>query len=146
MPWSRVLSFTDPLACQAAVQAGDVEILPTARGRFHVEMTQIGMDKLWMQRFGVVLPQISTIATAHDRMAIGFVETSSPNLQHCGVEVTPNDILVHGHDILHQRSASGFHYGTMSVPLNDFPAFAKRSLGESFWKNRAPRLSVRVLR
>jgi hypothetical protein len=51
MPWNRVLRFTDPLPCQAAVQAADVQILPTKSGDFQVEMTQIGMNRLWMQRF-----------------------------------------------------------------------------------------------
>jgi hypothetical protein len=56
MPWSRVLRFTDPLPCQAAVQGSDVEILPTKSGDFQLEITQIGMDRLWMQRFHVSLP------------------------------------------------------------------------------------------
>jgi len=50
MPWNRVLRFTDPLPCQPAVQASDVEILPTMRGDLQLEITQIGMNRLWMQR------------------------------------------------------------------------------------------------
>jgi hypothetical protein len=58
MPWSRVLNFTDPLPCQAALLSNvEAEILPVARGSFHVEATQIGMNKLRMQRFRTaVLP------------------------------------------------------------------------------------------
>ena len=29
MPWSRVLTFADPLPCQSAILTADVEILPT---------------------------------------------------------------------------------------------------------------------
>jgi AraC-like DNA-binding protein len=133
MPWNRVLTFGDPLSCQAAVQGSQVEIFPTARGSFHVEMTQIGMNRLWMQRFNVALPQILTAATAPDRRAIGFlIETSLSSLQHCGIEVTPSDIIVSGFDVRHQRSAFGFHYGTMSVPLKDFPALCKTIIGREF--------------
>jgi len=62
MPWCGVQEFTDPEACQAAVQGSDVKLLPTKRGSFHAEITRIGMNKLWMQRFKVALPQIITIA------------------------------------------------------------------------------------
>jgi AraC-like DNA-binding protein len=133
MPWSRVLSFTDPLPFQAAVQAGEVEILPTARGSFHIGMTQIGIETVWMQRFHVALPQISTLVTAPNRKAIGFLlETSSSNLQYCGVEVAPNDIIVSSFDV---RSASGLHYGTMSVPVKDFPALCRTIIGREFREN-----------
>src|SRR5215469_14759029 len=101
MAWSRVVSFTDPQPCQAAIQGGQVEILPTARGRFDVEITQIRLNRLWMQRFNVALPQISTVVITSDRKVVGFLtETSSSNLQHCGMEVTRNDLLVPGFDML----------------------------------------------
>lgn len=134
MPWSRVLTFTDPFPCQAALQSvAQAEILPTARGGFHVEMTQIGMNKLRMQHFNLVLPQISTIAIASDRKVIGFLtEPSSSNPQHCGIEVTPNAIFVYGHDVQHQRSASDYHMGTMSLPVEDFPVLCKTIIGREF--------------
>jgi hypothetical protein len=71
MPWNRVLRFADPLPCEAAVQGSDVEILPTKSGDFQTEIAQIGMNRLWMQRFHVALPQVSTVASkpAGDRSA-----------------------------------------------------------------------------
>jgi hypothetical protein len=124
MSWSRVLNFTDPLPCQAALQSAvKAEILPVAPGSFHIEATQIGADKLRMQRFKVALPQITTVEASLDRKPIGFLlEASSPSLQHCGQKVTPNDILIYGHDVQHQRSEANFQYGTMSVPVQDFRA------------------------
>jgi AraC-like DNA-binding protein len=134
MAWSRVLAFNDPFACQAALQSvAQAEILPTARGSFHVTMTQIGMNKLRMQRFNGVLPQISTVAIASDRRLFGFlIEPSSSNPRHSGIEVTPNDIFVYAHDVLHQRSASEYHVGTMSVPATDFPLLCKTVIGSEF--------------
>jgi len=142
MPWSRVLTFNDPIACQAALlSAPQSEILPTARGSFQAGVTQIGMNKLRMQRFEVALPQVKhTLMTPPDRKVVGFlVETSLSNLQHCGLEVTPYDIFVYGHGVQHQRSASDFHYATMSLPETDFHTLCKAVTGNEFLE--APRLS-----
>src|SRR6516162_5272184 len=63
MAWARVLAFADPLPCAAALQStAQAEILPTERGRFGAEVTQIGIEKLRMQRFAVALPQVITVA------------------------------------------------------------------------------------
>jgi AraC-like DNA-binding protein len=134
MPWSKVVTFTDPFPFQAALQStSQAEVLPTTRGSFRVEATQIGMNKLRMQRFEVALPQIYTLMIAPDRKSIGFlIEGNSSKLQHCGLEVTPNDIVVYGYDVLHQRSAPNFRFGTMSVPKADFPVLCKTLTGREF--------------
>lgn len=134
MAWSRVGTFNDPLRCEAALQSTvDAELLPLGRGSFHVEATQIGMDRLRMQRFKIALPQINTIEVSPDRKSIGFLlETSASNLKHCGRSVTPNDVLIYGHDVLHQRSEANFHYGTMSVPTQDFPVLFATIVGREF--------------
>lgn len=134
MPWSRVVHFSDPLSLQAALQsATQAEILPTVRGRFRAEATQIGMDKLRMQRFEVDLPQITTVTTASDRKSIGFlIEGGSSDLYHSGLEITRGDILVYGNEVLHQRSSSDFRYGTMSLPAAEFPAVCKALVGSEF--------------
>jgi hypothetical protein len=147
MPWSKVVRFTDPLQCEAALQSTlRAEIIPVVRGRFHIEATQIGMDKLRMQRFKVALPQKTTVETSPDRRSIGFLlEASSPNLQHCGMKVTPNDIVMYGDDVLHQRSEANFHYGTMSVPTQDFLSSLQPSWVKSSSKHRRPASFVPIL-
>jgi AraC-like DNA-binding protein len=133
MPWSRVLTFADPFQCQSALQTvSQAEILPTAKGSFHVEMTQIGMTKVRMQRFKVGLPQISTVAISSDRKVVGFLlEQNSSSLQHCGMTITPNDIFLYDDDMVHQRSESDFHLGTMSVPVNDFALLHETIIGRA---------------
>ena len=135
MPWSKVVTFTDPFPFQAALQStSQAEVLPTTRGSFRVEATQIGMNKLRMQRFEVALPQIYTLMIAPDRKSIGFlIEGNSSKLQHCGLEVIPNEIVVYGYDVLHQRSAPNFRFGTMSVPKADFPVLCKTLTGREFF-------------
>lgn len=133
MTWSRILSFTDPFLCQTAVQGGRVEILPTARGRFHADLTQIGMNKVWMQRFDLTLPLVSTVTASAERKAFGFLTNEeSSQLKHCGLEVGPNDLLVYGNDVLHQRSQRRLQYGAISVPVNDFPALCRTIVGREF--------------
>ena len=51
MPWSKFLTFTDPFPYQSAIRAADWEIFPTAKGEFRAELTQINLNKLWMQRY-----------------------------------------------------------------------------------------------
>ena len=38
MPWSRVVSFTDPFSYQSAFRSVEVELFPTAKGKFRAEL------------------------------------------------------------------------------------------------------------
>jgi AraC-like DNA-binding protein len=138
VPWNKVVEFADPLACQAALQTTvQAEILPTTRGSFYAEATQIGMSALRLQRSKVALPQIGTFTIAPDRRSIGFlIEESSSNMQHCGLQVTPTDILIYGHDVVHQRSESDFRYGTMSLPTDDISFLCRTIIGRDFLAER----------
>jgi hypothetical protein len=92
---SRVCSFTDPSACQSVFQTADVELFPTAKGSFHAEVAQIGINRLLIQRLRISLPEISTVALKRGRKSIGFLtEENSAPLRHCGFEVLPGDIVV----------------------------------------------------
>lgn len=135
MPWGRVFRFSDPLACRAAIWSADCELFPTAKGRFRAELTQIGMNSLWMHRIRVSLPQVNTVAVKPGRRAIGFlIEPNSSPLLHCGLEVLPGDIVVNGFDVTHQRSDANFCYGTMSLPIDDLDAAADAIIGRELPK------------
>ena len=141
MAWSRVFSFSDPSECQAVIWSADCELFPTAKGSFHAELTQIGMNSLWMHRIRVSLPQVNTVAVKPGRRAIGFlIEPDSSPLLHCGLEVFPGDIIVNGFDVTHQRSDTNFHYGTMSLPLDDLDAAAEAIVGCEFPKTPHKRI------
>jgi AraC-like DNA-binding protein len=127
---SRVCSFTDPSACQAVFQTADVELFPTARGSFHAEVTQIGINSLLIHRVGISLPEVNTIALKHGRKSIGFLtESNSAPLRHCGFEVLPGDIVVNRSDVTYQRSGANFHYGAMSLPIEDLHAAVETIIG-----------------
>jgi AraC-like DNA-binding protein len=55
------------------------------------------------------------------------------------LEVLPGDI-VNGFDVTHQRSDANFHYGTMSLPLNDLDAAAEAIIGREFPKTLHKRI------
>jgi AraC-like DNA-binding protein len=127
---SRVVRLADPSAFQAAIPFADLTLFPTAKGTFHAEITQIGMKRLWMQRFHVSLPQVNTLAVKRGRRSIGFLTQldSSPFL-HCGLEVSPGDIVVNRFDVVHQRSDANLHYGTMSLSMDDLDTAAETIIG-----------------
>jgi AraC-like DNA-binding protein len=148
---SRVFSFADPSACQAVIRFADLELIPTAKGRFHAEIAQIGMNKLWMQRFHISLPQVNTVAIKPGRRSIGFLtEPSSSPFLHCGLEVLPGDIIVNRSEVVHQRSDANLHCGTMSLPIGDLDAAAEKIIGRALPKTPDKRIirpaSARMLR
>ena len=133
MPWSRVLKFDDPYCCQMAIQAAEVEIYPTTRGKFHSDITQIGLNRLWMQRFHQQLAQVNSVAIRPGRKVIGFLTNEhQPTLQHCGMDVSAGAIIVNDFDTMHQRSGVDLYYGAMSLPLDDFDAAAGAISGYEF--------------
>jgi AraC-like DNA-binding protein len=130
MALSRVFSFDDPSACQAVFPSADVELFPTAKGSFHAEITQVGINRLLMHRVRISLPEVNTVAVKHGRKSIGFLtESNSAPLRHCGFEVLPGDIVVNRSDVAHQRSGANFHYGAMSLPNDDLDAAVEAIVG-----------------
>src|SRR5436190_17645625 len=141
MPWSRVLTFADPLPCQSAILTADVEILPTTKEEFRVEITQVGANRLWLQNFRASAPTVCTVACRSDRRSIGFLtESNSSPLQHCGVEVLPGDIIVNRSDVAHRRSGADFEYGTMSLPTDEFADATEAIIGRELAEKSAGRI------
>jgi len=130
MAWSRVFSLDDPSACQAAFPTADVKLFPTAKGKFHADITQVGMNGLWMHRIHISLPEINTVAVKRSRRSIGFLtECNSSSLLDGGLEVRPGDIVLNRSDAVHQRSDADFDYGTVSIPSDDLAAAAEAIVG-----------------
>jgi len=127
MPWSKVLNFTDPLPYQAAIRAADLELFPTARGKFCAELTQVCMNQLWMQRFHQNLPLVVAGAMRAGRRIISFLTAAKPTtMQHRGMDVSPGEIIVNNSDVLHQRTGAGFRMGGMSLPTGALMSHAGR--------------------
>jgi len=117
--WSRVLCFTDPLACQAAFPYSDIEIFPTTKD-FRIEMTQVAMSRLWLQRIHLSSSAVSTATYKRGRRSIGFLTDSNlSQYHHCGIKVMPGDIIVNTLEAEHRRCGSDLDYGSMSIPAEE---------------------------
>jgi AraC-like DNA-binding protein len=88
------------------------------------------MNRLWLHRIRISLPEVNTVAVKPGRRSIGFLtEPGSSPFLHCGLEVSPGDIVVNRFDVIHQRSDVNFQYGTMSLPTDDLDAAAEAIIG-----------------
>jgi AraC-like DNA-binding protein len=133
VPWSKVLNFTDPFPYQSAIRATDVELYPTTRGKFSAELTQINLHQLWMQRFHEKLPEVYASRIRPGRRVIGFLTAANqPTLQHCGMNLSPGDIVICNRDVMHQRSEGDCRFGAMSLATDDFDAACIAIAGHEF--------------
>jgi hypothetical protein len=132
MPSSQFLTFTDPFPYQAAIRAADWEILPTAKGEFRAELTQINLNQLWMQRFHETLPQVQVGAVRPRRRVIGFLtDLHQPEMQHRGANISAQEIVTN-FDVMHIRTAGDSRYGGMSLTDDDFDAACQTLMGRKF--------------
>jgi AraC-like DNA-binding protein len=128
--WSKVFTFTDPFEYQAAIRGADFELYPTARGKFRAELTQVTLDRLWMQRFDENLPRVHTGTVRPGRRVIGFLtDAEQQGMQFRGLGVSPGEIMVDNFEVIHQRTEGSCRFGSMSLPLDDLDAACKAITG-----------------
>src|SRR3984893_14660417 len=133
MPWSRVLSFTDPFAYQSAFRSVDVELFPTAKGEFRAELTQVSLSKLCVHGAHEQLPGVYMGMVKPHRTAIGFLtRPDQPAMQHCGMAVLPGDIVINNTDLMYRRTEANCDWGSMSLPRDDLDASCKAVTGREY--------------
>jgi hypothetical protein len=122
MPRSKVLAFADPFSFQTAISTADLELVPTARGKFSGELISVCMNRLWIKRFYQNLPLINTGTMKPGRKVFTFLASSEPAaMRHCGMEVyrvTSSSTI----STRHQRTEAGFRMGSMSLTIDDLDA------------------------
>lgn len=133
MAWNRVLSLEDPLLCRTALAGTDFEILPTAKGDFHANITQVGLNALRLMRYDLSLPQVSSVTLDSSRKTIGFLTESSP-LRYYGTEISLGDIIIQKPDGAHMVSESSFSAGAMSLPVDELNAATIAIVGRDLSK------------
>ena len=130
MVWAKTYALSDPFPYQSAIHAATVECLPTSKGQFYGELIQVRMNKVWMQRYYVTLPQIHVVANHPGRTVFGFpTEANSPPLEHRGVGVMFGEIALSGVGAFHQRAPADFRHGTMSLANEDFRSAYEALIG-----------------
>lgn len=151
MTLSRIFSFDDPAACEAVFPSADVQLFPTASGRFHADVSQARIGGIWLHRIQISLPEINTIAVKPGRRSFGFLtECNSAALLACGQDVLPGDIVINRPDVVHQRSGANFHYGTLSLASEQLAAAAQAIVGRELLLHKysvhpSPALIFRLL-
>ncbi|QOZ35901.1 hypothetical protein XH92_32925 [Bradyrhizobium sp. CCBAU 53421] len=139
----RTIRIEDPLLSPSAIQGCEVNLFPTKRGEFELKMEQIGLDRLWMSRYEVNLPQVNRIAVRPGRRSIGFLtQLDGAPMQHCGVDVAPGDIIIDKLDVSHQRSDANHRYASMSLTEDDLSATLATVVGSDLLE----KLTTRVVR
>ena len=128
MPSRRHFTFSDPLPYQGALRISDVDVLPTEKGQFRAELTQIDMHKLWMQRGHENLPHVVTGKVSAIRKAISFL-TKEQEMVYCGQAVQPGSIIIQRTNSQHRRNAANRSWGSMSLTPHDFDAACKAITG-----------------
>lgn len=141
MVWSRVITFTDPLPFQAAILSADAEILRTNKSDFKAEITQVGADWLWTERFHVSSPQICRAICKPGRQSISFLtESNSSQLLHCGLTVSPGDIIIDGDEVVHRTSGPHLDCASISLPTEELDSVAASCVGKQLTNELTPRI------
>jgi hypothetical protein len=142
MPWSRVLTFADPLSYLSAFRSVEGELFPIARRKFSAELTQVSMNKLWIHRAHEDLPRVHIGMVKPHRAAIGFLaRADQAAMQHCGMEVFPGDIAIDDNDLMYRRTEANGDWGSMSLPRDDLNAACKAVTGHDYaWSSLKPRV------
>jgi AraC-like DNA-binding protein len=119
------LSGTSPdeLTTMMRPVGGDVVI--TSRGTFRSSAIRLDLSRLWMQHVEEELPRIWHTAASSSRAAVWFLTRPGLAVAYQGVEVRETDICLCpiGRPIW-QRLTGPSHWGSMSLPLEDWATFA----------------------
>jgi hypothetical protein len=91
MPWCKGFSFTEPFSCRSAFRSVEVELFPTAKGKFCAELTQVCMNTLWVHGAHEGLPRVYIGVVKPCRAAIGFLtRANQPAMR--GMDVLPGSV------------------------------------------------------
>jgi len=134
MSWSRIVSFSDPFCYQSAFfPSAKIELLPTAKGKFCAELTQVSMNKLWVHSAHEELPRVFVGVTGSHRAAIGFLtRPNQPTPLHCGTAVSPEDIIVTDTDLMYRKTEANCDWGAISLPKDDLDARCQILTGRGY--------------
>src|SRR5260370_766761 len=127
MPQSRVFAFADADSYRIAFRAAEVSMLVKSNGAFHAELTQIDLNRLWMQRGSDSLPRLVRAQIDVKRVPIlFFADANQASMQVGGEEVSPGQVVLY-------RPASR-------------TSWKRDGLSPSLWRKSAARSAFRSVR
>src|SRR5260370_20937641 len=124
MPQSRVFAFADADSYRIAFRAAEVSMLVKSNGAFHAELTQIDLNRLWMQRGSDSLPRLVRAQIDVKRVPIlFFADANQASMQVGGEEVSPGQVVLYRPgSTTHQPTSASFRWAAMSLTLEDLAA------------------------
>lgn len=131
MPSSAVRAFLDPWEHQTFFRAADMRVVVSAAGKYRSELVRIDLHRLWMQRNGTSLPQVTHLADHQYRRPICFLtDAQQAPIYRCGQEVAPGMIAVSSpHAEYHYRLPAQARLGFMSLSSEDLAAAGRAVAG-----------------
>ena len=142
MPHSAIFRSSDPYDHQRSLRAEAVELVVTAPGDFHGEVTRIDVDRLWLQRGRESLPRVIHSAVSKTRNGIFFLaDAQQATSHHTGKEFSPGCMMVYSAGAEHHhRSSTTCHWAAMSLGLEDLAAAGRAIIGRDLTAPKASEL------
>jgi AraC-like DNA-binding protein len=106
--------------------------LPTAKGEFRAELTQVTMSELWMQRFNENLPRVHKGAARPGRRVFSFLTEDQPEVHNRGRLLSLGELCADDHEMQHATTTGNYRFGCMSLRLEEFAAACKAIVGCEF--------------
>lgn len=139
MAWSKVLRFTDPYPYTKAVLTADMQIFPTAKGKFEAQLTQVVMNRLRMQRFEENQPRVHKGAIARERKVFTFLTADQPEVSNCGRILSLGEICADDYEVQHVVTRGSYRFAAASLTPEDFAASCKAIVGFELDPDRSNR-------
>jgi AraC-like DNA-binding protein len=136
MPGSATFVFDDPFPYQAAIRGGEAEALPTAKGNFRVEWTQIDCGRLWLQYASENLPRVIHSNVNPKRLVVVFLANHrQAPAYYSGIEVGSKEIVLGlPGSSRHVRTHQACKWASMSLTEEDFSTATSALLGRELHK------------
>jgi AraC-like DNA-binding protein len=139
VPWSKVLTFTDPHPYTSAVLTADMKLFPTAKGDFRAQLTQVVLNRLRMQRFEENLPRVHAGAIRRERKVFTFLTADQPEVSNRGRVFSLGEICADDYELQHVRTGGRYHFGAASLVPEEFAASCKAIVGCELEEDRGSR-------
>jgi AraC-like DNA-binding protein len=117
-------TFSDPQKYQATIRPARVEVVVTAKGDFHAELTRVELPRVLIQRSRVNLPMIAHSTVSTERVSIFIPATDEQaTIRHSGLEASFGQIIaVSPGSSHHVRTEAPVHWATLSLTREEFVA------------------------
>ena len=107
-----------------------MQVLPIQKGDFRAELIQVSFQRLGLQRGQESMPRVLHGYVRPERAVIGFLtDADQPGHQHCGMQVSPPDIIFNSSHTMHRKTQAASRWGSMSLAVDEFAAVSKSLVG-----------------